>query len=66
MIELTINGKKETTRSTSLIDLIQTKKLEVSKVAVIYNDIVLEKTDWNEIILKNNDDLELITFVGGG
>lgn len=38
----------------------------LSRVAVEHNGVIISKSDYAQVTLKNNDCLEIVQFVGGG
>ena len=42
------------------------RKMSEKSVVVEYNRRILEQREWPHVILKDNDSLEIISFVGGG
>ena len=50
----------------SISDLLKKYKLDTSKIAVEINGIILNKTKYKKRILKNNDKIEIVHFIGGG
>lgn len=66
-MRVTLNGKEiEIGSGTVLIDLLKEKGLEPERVVVEYNYDISTKEEWGNIILKENDNLEVLKFVGGG
>lgn len=64
---ITLNGNKiELDNGTTLMDLLRIKGLEPERIVIEYNLSVLKKEDWDGILLKENDNLEVLRFVGGG
>ncbi len=62
-----INGKQENLKGkTTLLELIKDKKLNSAVIAVEYNQKIIPKEEFDKIILKDKDKLEILTFVGGG
>lgn len=62
-----INGKDEILdRPASLTELITDKVLVPDHIVVEYNFRIISKEEWTSIILKENDNVEIISFVGGG
>ncbi len=62
-----INGKKEDVKEkTTLWELIKDKKINSATIAVEYNQKIIPKEEFDKIILKDKDKLEILTFVGGG
>jgi thiamine biosynthesis protein ThiS len=66
-LRILINGEgKELDDGVSLSELIDLLDLPAQRVAVELNREVVRRTDWNRTILKNDDHLEIVHFVGGG
>ena len=53
-------------QKTSIFDLLIKYKLEKKKIAVEYNGIIIPKTRYKNKIIKNNDKIEIVHFIGGG
>ena len=67
MAKIQLNGKKISIKSKySLLDLLKKYKLSDKKVAVEHNGIIVPKVKYKNKILKNNDKLEIVHFIGGG
>ena len=66
MINIILNGEKETTEPLTIYELILEKKLKPDIVAVEYNTDILKREEWKKTMLKDNDKIEIIHFVGGG
>ncbi len=66
-IKIIVNGKQMTVKfKFSLKNLIDKLKLPLNKVAVEINREIINKKNINKIILKNNDKIEVVHFIGGG
>ncbi|NLZ48776.1 MAG: sulfur carrier protein ThiS [Clostridiales bacterium] len=66
-MNITVNGKKEKIdHGTSLLIFLKQKGVDPDTVVVEYNYEVVKKEEWDRIILKENDNLEVLRFVGGG
>ncbi|MBZ4644567.1 MAG: sulfur carrier protein [Clostridium butyricum] len=64
---ITLNGKKETLENEmSLLDLLKSKGIDPNTVVVEHNYDIIGKENWGNIMLKENDVLEVLRFVGGG
>lgn len=37
-----------------------------SLLVLEYNNLICNKENWSEILLRNNDKIEIVTIVGGG
>ncbi|NPV26542.1 MAG: sulfur carrier protein ThiS [Firmicutes bacterium] len=66
-MKITLNGKEEViNEGTSIAALIALKGLNPETVIVEYNFNLVKKETWAGIVLKENDRLEILRFVGGG
>ncbi len=62
-----INGEeKEFEESISLKDIITNLQVEDKVMAAAVNMEIIKKDEWISYIVKDNDKLELLQFVGGG
>jgi sulfur carrier protein len=50
-------------RLTALFDQL---KLRRGRVAVEINQVVIPKSDWDAVVLRPGDTVEIVNFVGGG
>ena len=67
MAKIQLNGKKVVVKSKySIFDLLKKYKLINKKVAIEHNGIIISKVDYKKKLLKNNDKVEVVTFIGGG
>ncbi|MFA6142628.1 MAG: sulfur carrier protein ThiS [Candidatus Omnitrophota bacterium] len=66
-MKIRINGKEENLdRPKNLADLIRAKGLVPEHVVVEYNLKIILAGEWAGVALKENDSIEIISFVGGG
>ena len=66
-IKIRLNGKfKFVTDDTNLSDLLKTLKIPLKKVAIELNQEIVDKKKLNKQILRNNDKIEIVHFIGGG
>ena len=66
-MKLTINGQPATvTEALRLPDLLALKGLTPERLVVELNGEIVPKSRYHEVILKEQDCLELLSFVGGG
>ncbi|HOM02112.1 MAG TPA: sulfur carrier protein ThiS [Acetivibrio sp.] len=64
---ITLNGKQtEVNDGISLTQLIRSKGLEPESIVIEYNRSILQREEWESVVLKENDKLEVLRFVGGG
>ena len=50
----------------SLKNLLEKIKTPINKVAIELNREIVNKKKLNKILLKNNDKIEIVHFIGGG
>ena len=66
-IKIKVNGKlKAVDRNINLSILIKNLKIQLKKVAIEMNGEIVDKKKLSRIILKNNDRIEVVHFIGGG
>lgn len=64
---ITINGEiKELESEVNLSRLLELFSLPSQRVAVELNREVVRKNDWDITIVKDDDRIEIVHFVGGG
>ena len=66
-IKIKINGRiKLLMNNYSLSNLLKNLKIPLKKVAIELNKEIIDKKKINKIKLKNNDNIEIVHFIGGG
>ncbi|MBI5192907.1 MAG: sulfur carrier protein ThiS [Nitrospirae bacterium] len=66
-INVTVNGEKQhIIEGTSVSSLLNMMNISPQLVAIEYNMEILDKKQFDSVLLKEGDRLEIITFVGGG
>ena len=66
-MNLVVNGEeKNFKKNSTLEEIIHELKIEEKVMAAAVNMEIVKKDEWNNFILKENDKLELLQFVGGG
>ena len=66
-IKIKINGKYMLIKQkTSVQDLIKALKIPIRKIAIEMNREILDKKKLKKKMLKNNDSIEIVHFIGGG
>ena len=67
MIILTVNGKpRHLVAPTNLLEFLESLEINTKFVAVGHNGDVLDKEDFDAVILDHGDVLEIVRPVGGG
>lgn len=66
-MKIIINGEtREIANELNLANLLKTLVLPNERIAVELNKEVVRKKDWENIIIKDADKIEIVHFVGGG
>ena len=66
-IKIRVNGKlKYLSTDKKLSELLKNLKIPLKKVAVEHNGMIIPKANLKKKILKNNDKIEIVHFIGGG
>jgi len=66
-MKLTVNGKEaEAIDGMTVEALIKERRLDGACIVVEYNNRILKRDEWETVVLKPQDILEIISFVGGG
>ena len=66
-IEIKVNGKfKHVNENYKISDLVKDLNIPLKKVAIELNQEIIDKKKTSKIILKKNDNIEIVHFIGGG
>ena len=66
-IEIKVNGKiNHITEDYKISDLVKDLKIPLKKVAIELNQEIMDKKNISKIVLKKNDKIEIVHFIGGG
>ena len=66
-IKIKVNGKfKSISNICKISDLVKELRIPLKKVAIELNQEIIDKKNINKIILKKNDKIEIVHFIGGG
>ena len=66
-LKIQLNGRKyQIIKGLSLNKLLKKLKINNNKAAVELNGQIADKKRYDKIILKKNDKLEVVHFIGGG
>ena len=61
-----VNGALREVEISTLAELISELDLPVARIAVELNRDVVRRSDWGSTMLKDEDRIEIVHFVGGG
>ena len=65
-MKINLNGNTVETTSLSLLDLVAEQGLNPKSLIAEYNYEVVQQESWGNIHIKDKDNIELLSFVGGG
>lgn len=66
-MQITLNGKPYTLEQpVSLAELSEILKLESTQVAIERNREIIPRSLYKETMLDEGDEIEIVTFIGGG
>ncbi|WP_416863538.1 sulfur carrier protein ThiS, partial [Helicobacter ganmani] len=65
-MQIKLNGNIIHTESKNVLELLQEYKIETKSVAVAINLEIVKQEKWDSFLLKENDIIECLTFMGGG
>ena len=65
-INIMLNGEQRQVREGSVADLVASLGLDVKKVAVERNRVIVPRSTLADVALAEGDALEIVHFVGGG
>ncbi|MCX7709495.1 MAG: sulfur carrier protein ThiS [Clostridia bacterium] len=67
-MKILVNGKEVVLeKEISVAELLETQKVEMQDyVTVQINDEMIDRVEFNKIIIKENDAVEFLYFMGGG
>ena len=62
-----LNGQQYFTEyDLTILELINYFNYSNSLFVLEYNNLICNKKNWDKVIIKNNDKIEIVTIVGGG
>ena len=67
MAKIQINGRKTTIKeNTTIFEVLKKFRIDEKKVAVELNGKIVPKINYKKKIIKDNDKIEIVHFIGGG
>lgn len=61
-----INGEKLSLEELKFVDYLRQKGLKAELIALELNGKIVPKSEFENLVLKENDKAEIVSFVGGG
>ena len=65
-MEITLNGERVITSSGNLSELVSEQAPGQTAMVAEYNYEIVQPAQWESIKIKDGDNIELLSFVGGG
>ena len=66
-MQVTINGERETLAAEmSVAELLADRRIEPRRVAVEINEDIVPRKTFADTLVRDGDQIEIVTFVGGG
>lgn len=70
-MQIVLNGVSENIEKEMLISefiekLSSEKNINLSGAVVLLNDELIKRDSWKDVTIKENDEIEVLTFVSGG
>ena len=65
-MKINLNGQKVESKSKTLMDLVLEQDFDLTSLIVEINFEVIKQEAWQDISIKEGDNVELLSFVGGG
>ena len=66
-LRIIVNGEsRELSEPITLAQLITSLDLKPEQVAIELNQVVIRRASWENTLLKHDDRIEIVHFVGGG
>lgn len=63
---ITLNGKEKDYKDITIAEMLENEGLGNVRVAVELNGKIIRKNDFQNVIVKDMDKVEVVSFVGGG
>jgi sulfur carrier protein len=66
IVMVLINGNKEQAAGKTIAGIVEEYNYDIKTIAVELNEEIVSKCDYSKTILKEDDVVEVVSFVGGG
>ena len=61
-----VNGELLPVDGKTLSEYLETTSFDIRRIVIERNEEIVSKSDYNDVILKDGDIVEVVSFVGGG
>ncbi|MCD4676183.1 MAG: sulfur carrier protein ThiS [Desulfobacula sp.] len=65
-MKINLNGQEVESKSKTLMDLVLEQGFDLTSLIVEVNFEVIRQETWQDVPIKEGDNVELLSFVGGG
>ncbi|MBN67276.1 MAG: thiamine biosynthesis protein ThiS [Rickettsiales bacterium] len=65
-MQVTINGESRSVTASTLQQLTDELEIDLRKVAIEHNMVIIPRGQYDATMLKEGDTLEIVEFIGGG
>ena len=65
-MKINLNGKRVESKSKTLMDLVLEQGFDLTSLIIEINFEVIKQETWQDVPIKEGDNVELLSFVGGG
>ncbi|MCS7299082.1 MAG: sulfur carrier protein ThiS [Spirochaetia bacterium] len=63
---LTVNGEKREMSQSNLKEIVEALGFDTDRYVVVLNGEIVPKSKVKEVVVKEGDDIEILTIMGGG
>lgn len=65
-MQIKLNGEQREVQTTTVAQLISSYSLNPEAVVIEINGVIAQKQDWPTTTINDGDQVEIVSFVGGG
>ena len=66
-MQIKLNGKELILeKEISLLEFLITRQIDPRLAIIEHNELIINNEDWANVLIKENDSLEVLRFIGGG
>lgn len=63
---IVINGQEIEADGKTIAEYLDNSRYDMKRIAIEMNGEILPKSQYNSVIMKSGDKIEIVSFVGGG
>ncbi len=65
-MKITVNGQTKEVTTKNLKQIVELLGFDTTNYVIVLNDEIIPKSKVNEVEVKENDEIEILTIMGGG